>query len=123
MGHSDKDRAEKDHAEKNHSEKSHTEKFEFLATLDIQRAADYLSRIAEGLRKGTLNLSAGGRSISLAPTSMVKIELEAESRGSDAGRGNLELEITWKDAYVAAAETLEISVEPRAEAVAAPPKG
>lgn len=105
------------HSEK--AEKSLAEKFEFFATLDIQRAADYLSRIAEGLRKGTLNLSAGGRSISLTPTSMVKIELEAESRGSEAGRGNLELEISWKEGYAAAAETLEVSVEPRAEVVAA----
>jgi len=112
MGHSEKG-AEKE------KEKGRTEKFEFLATLDVQRAADYLSRIAEGFRKGTLTLAAGGRAISLVPTSMVKIELEAESKGSEAGRGSLDLEISWKEAYVAAAETLEISVEPRQEVVAA----
>ena len=111
MGH-----AEKGYAEK---EKGRTEKFEFLATLDAQRAAEYLSRIAEGFRKGTLNLSAGGRSISLTPTSMVKIELEAESKGLETGKGSLDLEISWKEAYVAAAETLEVSVEPREEVVAA----
>ena len=114
MGHSEKG-SEKEHEK----EKGRTEKFEFLATLDAQRAADYLSRIAEGFRKGTLNLSAGGRSISLVPTSMVKIELEAESKGSEAGRGSLDLEISWKEAYVAADEALEVSVEPRKEVVTA----
>ena len=94
-------------------------KFEFSATLEAAQAAEYLSRIADGLRRGVVALTAGGRSIRLEPTAMMAIEIEAETK-PEKSKGSLGLEISWKAERAAAKDTLAITVDPRDEAAPAP---
>lgn len=97
-------------------------KFEFTATLEPANAADYLTRIADGLRRGVIGLAAAGRSIRLEPGGMVTVEVAAESKPEKA-KGSLGLEISWKAREQASVDTLEITVDPREEAGHAPSRG
>lgn len=90
-------------------------KFEFTATLGLAQAADYLSKVADGLRRGVIGLSAAGRAIRLEPGAMVTLELAAECK-PEKSKGSLALEISWKAREQASVETLEITVDPREEA-------
>jgi amphi-Trp domain-containing protein len=94
-------------------------KFEFTGTLEPAQAADYLSRIADGLRRGVIGLSAAGRSIRIEPGAMVTLEIAAESKPEKA-KGSLAVEVSWKAREQASADTLEITVDPREEAGHAP---
>ncbi|HEV2359934.1 MAG TPA: amphi-Trp domain-containing protein [bacterium] len=89
-------------------------KFEFTATLEPANAADYLSRIADGLRRGVIGLTAAGRSIRLEPGSMVTVEIAAESKPEKA-KGSLGLEISWKANQEESVAALEVTVDPREE--------
>lgn len=82
--------------------------FEFAGSVAAEQAADYLERIAAGLRAGQISLGAGERRLSLAPGEMLKLEVEAESEG---GKGSVALELSWKPAD-APTPTLEILAEP-----------
>ncbi len=97
-------------------------KFEFTGMLEPANAADYLTRIADGLRRGVISLAAAGRSIRLEPGGMVTIEVAAESKPEKA-KGSLGLEISWKAREQASVETLEITVDPREEVGHAPSRG
>jgi amphi-Trp domain-containing protein len=93
-------------------------KLEFSATLSAAQAAEYLTRISEGLLQGTVMLSAGGRHIQLDPGDIVKLEIEAEGK-PEKGKGSLAIELSWKARQASAAETLEVLAGPR-EAPPAP---
>jgi amphi-Trp domain-containing protein len=94
-------------------------KFEFTATLEPAHAADYLSRIADGLRRGVIGLSAAGRSIRMEPGATVTIEIAAESKPEKA-KGSLAVEVSWRAREQASVDALEITVDPREEAGHAP---
>lgn len=70
-------------------------KFEYAGQVSAEQAAQYLERIAAGLRAGHIALGAGARRASFAPTEMLKLEIEAEAK---EGRGDLALEISWRPA-------------------------
>jgi amphi-Trp domain-containing protein len=97
-------------------------KFEFTATLEPSQAADYLSRIADGLRRGVIGLSSDGRTIRLEPGGMVSVEIVAESKPEKA-KGSLGLEISWKARERVSGDALEITVDPREEVGHAPSRG
>jgi amphi-Trp domain-containing protein len=97
-------------------------KFEFTGTLEPAQAADYLSRIADGLRQGVIGLAAAGRSIRMEPGTWVTIEIAAESKPEKA-KGSLAVEVSWKAREQASADALEITVDPREEAGHAPAPG
>jgi amphi-Trp domain-containing protein len=97
-------------------------KFEFTATLEPAQAADYLARIADGLRRGVIGLAAAGRSIRMEPGPMVTVEIAGESKPEKA-KGSLAVEISWKAREQASVDTLEITVDPREEAGHAPSRG
>ncbi len=65
---------------------------EFEQRVTAEQAAVFLDEIARGLRSGTLQLSAGEKSVRLNPTSIVKLELEASG---DEEKQELALEIKW----------------------------
>jgi amphi-Trp domain-containing protein len=90
-------------------------KFEFTATLEPAQAADYLSRIADGLRRGVIGLAAAGRSIRMEPGAWVTVEIAAESKPEKA-KGSLAVEVSWKARERASSDTLEVTVDPREEA-------
>jgi amphi-Trp domain-containing protein len=89
-------------------------KFEFTATLEPAQAADYLSRIADGLRRGIIGLSSAGRAIRLEPSSIVSVEIAAEAK-PEKSKGSLAVEISWKAREHVTADELEITVDPREE--------
>lgn len=97
-------------------------KFEFTATLEPDQAGDYLSRIADGLRRGVIGLSAAGRSIRLVPGAMVTVEIAAESK-PDKAKGSFAIEVSWKAREQVSVDELEITVDPREEAGHAPSRG
>jgi amphi-Trp domain-containing protein len=89
-------------------------KFEFSATLEASQVADYLVRIADGLRRGVIGLTAGERGVRLEPTAMLAFEIEAEGK-PEKSAGSIAMELSWKPEYASAAEALEITVDPREE--------
>jgi len=100
----------------------HNDKFEFSATLEATQVAKYLVRIADGLRQGIVGLAAGEDTVWLAPTAMVALEIEAEGKAEKAA-GHLTLELSWKPEYALAADTLAITVDPRAKGDPVAPAG
>jgi amphi-Trp domain-containing protein len=92
-----------------------TSKFHFSASVGALDAADYLYRIADGLRQGGVAFAAADRSIWLQPGELARLELSAESKGD---RGSIELEISWKTREIVRPPTLEITAGPRREPVA-----
>lgn len=89
-------------------------KFAFSATLEAAQVADYLVRIADGLRRGVVGFSAGGEAVRLAPTAMLALAIEAEGKAEKA-TGHIALELKWKPEYATEMENLEITVDPREE--------
>ena len=69
--------------------------FLFSSTTEVGRVAEYLMRIAEGLRLGRVSLSAPGRMVRLEPAQVVRLELGAQSNPEE-GKASLELEISWE---------------------------
>jgi amphi-Trp domain-containing protein len=92
----------------------------FKQRVTAEQAAAYLEEIAEGLRTGTLELSAGDESVRLSPGDVVKIELEASS---DDDKQELSLEMKWHVAGVKAIieqPRLGVTSSPSLAAVDAP---
>ena len=69
--------------------------FVFSSNTEVGRVAEYLMRIANGLRQGRVSLSAPGRVVKLEPAEIVRLELGARSR-PDEGKASLEFEISWE---------------------------
>jgi amphi-Trp domain-containing protein len=90
-----KDRQADDRYDRNHRDKHPREEFEFSTTTRATQVAEYLSRIADGLRHGTLTLAASGQAVHLQPADAVRLEVEAESR-PDKGTASLQLDLSWK---------------------------
>ena len=86
-------------------------KFDYNAPADTGCVAEYLTRIAEGLRSGSISLTADKKTINLAPSQVVRFEIDATS-SAVKGRGSLVLEISWKAVTESARGTLEISTQP-----------
>ena len=70
-------------------------KFEYATVAEASRVADYLNGIADGLRRGDLDLAASDQHLHLSPGDIVRLELEADSRPG-TGAACLQLEISWK---------------------------
>ncbi len=69
--------------------------FMFSSTTEVGRVAEYLMRIADGLRQGRVSLSAPGRMVRLEPARVVRLELGAQSKPEE-GKASLEFEISWE---------------------------
>jgi len=80
--------------------------FEYTEKMSVEEVADFLLALSTGIRDRKLKLSGKGRSLTLLPSDTVKLDVKAEGK---AGKGSLEIEISWKDKYVASAEKLEVS--------------
>ncbi len=94
---------------------------EFAATVEAGQAADYLARIADGLRQGAITLAVDKRAVHLQPAKYVRLELEVESN-SEKARGSLQLEVSWKAKTAEesrAAKDLTIKPGPQPEIAAA----
>jgi amphi-Trp domain-containing protein len=86
-------------------------KFSYSATIEATRAAEHLTRIADGLLAGTISLTAEGDRIDLTPSDIVRIEIGA-SRNADKNRGRIVVALSWKATIETPPGTLEIATEP-----------
>ena len=68
-------------------------KFEYAGQVAAEQAAEYLDRIAAGIRAGHLAFGAGARRASFAPAELMKLEIEAEA---EEGKGSVAIELSWK---------------------------
>ena len=68
---------------------------EFSTTTEVARVADYLSRIADGLRRGQVVLVVSDQTLNLKTANVVKLNLEAGA-APDRRTTRLGLEITWR---------------------------
>ena len=85
---------------------SDKEEFEYSEKLSSEEAGDYLVELGKGIRDHSLKLQGKGKVITLLPEDVVKLEVKAERR---EGKGELEIEISWKEKYVISAEKLKVS--------------
>jgi amphi-Trp domain-containing protein len=85
---------------------SDKEEFEYSDKLSAGEVGDYLVKLADGIRSRSLKLQGKGKAISLFPEEVVKLEVKGERK---EGKGELEIEISWKEKYVVSAEKLEVS--------------
>jgi amphi-Trp domain-containing protein len=95
-----------------------TSKIESAMTLEASKAADYLSKVADGFRQGRVTVTQGKQIVHLEPGQFVRMEIEAESKPKKS-KGSLQLEISWKagtEADEEDAEPLEITAAARTEA-------
>jgi amphi-Trp domain-containing protein len=86
---------------------SEKEKFEYTGRLDAEHMATYLTSLAEAIRRGSVRLSAGERSVTVTPEGIMRLEVSA-SNDPEKGRGSLELEVSWQRA---AAEPAPLELE------------
>jgi len=120
----DKAREDKDKRQK---DKRGREELEFSTTTRGAQVAEYLNRIADGLRQGTLTIGAAGHTVQLQPSETIRLEVEVENR-VDKGKGSLQLEISWKTASPAresVEDVLVIETDSRytPQLAAYPPRG
>lgn len=87
---------------------SEKNEFEYSEKMNYIDAAEYIIKLASGLRERKLKLQGKGRSIVLTPEEIVKLEVKAERKD---GKGEIEIELSWKEGYLVNAEKLEISSE------------
>ncbi len=79
--------------------------FKYSDKMKSEDAADYLIKLAEGIRNGQLTLQGQGHTITVVPRDVVKLEVRASRK---EGKGELELEVSWKEKYVFTADRLEV---------------
>jgi amphi-Trp domain-containing protein len=79
--------------------------FKYSDKMRSEQAAEYLIKLAEGIRNGHLTLQAQGHTITIVPKDIVKLEVHATSR---EGKGELELEVSWREKYVLSAQRLDV---------------
>jgi amphi-Trp domain-containing protein len=70
-------------------------KMEFSAKVHAHSAAEYLTRIADGIRQRALALEAGDDTVFIEVGEIVKLELEFEGRTAKEA-GSLQIELSWK---------------------------
>lgn len=80
--------------------------FKYSDRMKSDDAADYLQKLAEGIRSGNLTLQGRGHTITIVPKDYVKLEVRASQKH---GKGELELEVSWKEKYVFSTEKLDVS--------------
>jgi amphi-Trp domain-containing protein len=120
---SDKDKRDKDDRDKDDrgKDKRDRQELEFATTTRVIQVAEYLNRIADGLRAGALTLEASGQAVHLEPADTLRLEIEAESK-PDKGSASLQLELSWKHTHQVREpedERLVIETGPRDPLVAA----
>jgi amphi-Trp domain-containing protein len=89
-------------------------KFEYSATADSARVAEYLAKIAEGLSTGSISLASQNETINLAPAKTIRLAIAADGN-PEKTKGSLVVEISWKSMNGNHQPALEISTTPPAE--------
>jgi amphi-Trp domain-containing protein len=86
------------------------DRFEFARIASPEEAAEYLTSLAVGLKRGEVSLESGDRSLRLSPASEVKLELKVAQKER---KGKIALEIGWKRPAGARTADLRVAVGAR----------
>ena len=90
-------------------------RFAYTATIDTVRAAEYLTRLAEGLMAGTICLTAAREHLDLSPSDIVRVDIHADNN-LEKGKGSLIVELFWKATTETPQGDLDISTTAHEEA-------
>jgi len=93
-------------------------KFDFSDRLGAQQAAQTLESLAQALREGHVTLRGAGQSISLEPTGLVKLKVEADGTAS---KGHIGFSLSWKPSYSVMADRLVAIPDPGTDRAPAEP--
>ncbi|HVQ76240.1 MAG TPA: amphi-Trp domain-containing protein [Candidatus Binatia bacterium] len=86
------------------------DRFEFARIASHEEVADYLTSLAQGLKRGEVALESGGHLLRLVPGPDLKVSLRARSRER---KGKIEIEVNWKRGLATRASELKVSVGTR----------
>jgi amphi-Trp domain-containing protein len=83
------------------------DRFELARIASPDEVAEYLTSLAQGLKRGEVALESGGHMLRLLPTGELKVALSAKCRER---RGKIEIEVGWKRGLPARAHELKVAV-------------
>lgn len=86
------------------------DRFEFARISSPEEVAEYLTSLAQGLKRGEVALESGGHRLRLTPPGDLKVSLEARSRER---RGKIAIEVSWKRGLATRASELKVAVAAR----------
>jgi amphi-Trp domain-containing protein len=75
-----------------------------------EEVAEYLSSLAQGLKRGEVSLESGERMLHLVPAPDMKIELQVKDKEE---KGKIAIEIGWKRRTAARAADLDVRTAAR----------
>ena len=83
------------------------DRFEFARITSPEEVAEYLTSLAEGLKRGEVTLESDDRKLALTPGHDVKLALKVKQKDE---KGKIALEIGWKRGSVPKAADLHVTV-------------
>jgi amphi-Trp domain-containing protein len=86
------------------------DRFEFARITSPEEVAEYLTSLAEGLKRGEVSLESDDRKLALTPGHDVKISLRVKQKEA---KGKIALEIGWKRGSTPKLADLHVSVAKR----------
>jgi amphi-Trp domain-containing protein len=91
------------------------DRFEFARIASAEEVAEYLTSLAQGLKRGEVALESGGHMLRLFPPGDLKVVLSARTKER---KGKIDIEVNWKRLSKRATE-LNVGVGSRAASPAA----
>jgi amphi-Trp domain-containing protein len=85
--------------------------FQFARIVSPEEAAEYLSSLAVGLKRGEVGLESGERSLRLSPPSELKLELQVTRKEH---KGRIVVEVGWKRSTATRMNELRVVTAARA---------
>lgn len=89
------------------------DKFEFARIASPEEIAEYLTSLADGLKRGELRLESGERVLHLTPPAELKLELRVKDKED---KGKIGIELAWKRRAAARASGLRVGIAARTRA-------
>jgi amphi-Trp domain-containing protein len=94
------------------------DRFEFARIASPEEVAEYLTSLAQGLKRGEVALESGGHMLRLIPPGDLKLALSARVKER---KGKIDIEVNWKRGVSARASELRVGVGSRSNRPAATP--
>jgi amphi-Trp domain-containing protein len=86
------------------------DRFEFARVASPDEVAEYLTSLAQGLKRGEVALESGGHMLRLVPPGELKVAIYAKV---NERRGKIAIEVGWKRPLAARAGDLKVGVASR----------
>src|SRR5262245_53396804 len=86
------------------------DRFEFARIASPEEVADYLTSLAQGLKRGEVALESGGHLLRLVPAADLKVSLSAKAKER---KGKIEIEVAWKRGLGTRANDLKVAAGTR----------